>query len=69
MKVSERFFYAIPLGVLRRFINENKDEPDNFIQLFELKSDQVFSEKELPELREKSMVIINRDNMPEHKEE
>ena len=69
MKMTDRLFFAIPLGVLRRFINENKDEPDNFIQLFELKSDQVFSEKELPELREKSMVIINRDNMPKHKEE
>lgn len=67
---KERYFLAVPLGVLRRFLYENKDEPDTYLQLFELIPDHIYPESAFTqnkgELKSKSTIIISGDNLPPH---
>lgn len=44
---NDRLFLAIPLGVLRRFVEMNKDKDDSWSQLFEIQPENIFSEAEL----------------------
>ena len=70
---KERYFLAVPLGVLRRFLYENKDEPDTYLQLFELNPDHIYPESAFTqnegELKSKSTIIISGDNLPPHRKE
>lgn len=62
-------YFAVPLGVLRRFAQENKDESDEYIQLFELKPEFVFSKEELlqnGEMKEKGAVILDKKHLPNY---
>lgn len=61
---NETFFLAVPLGVIREFVKQNKNEPDNFIQLFELEPSRIFTEEEIKsvtELQRKGVVIVQED--------
>ena len=70
--MTERYFLAIPLGVLRRFLDENKNDSDEYLQLFELTPDHIYSESELSgkgTLKPKSTIILDGKYLPKHKEE
>lgn len=69
---KERFFLAVPLGVLRRFLDENKNEGDEYLQLFELVPEHIYSEEELTngfgEIKAKSTIIMDGRYLPKRKE-
>lgn len=73
MNTKERFFLAIPLGVLRRFVQENQKESDTYLQLFELIPQYIYSESELidagGELKAKSTIITDGKYFPSHGKE
>lgn len=59
---NEKFYYAIPVGVLREFMKQNADVPNDAVQLFELNPEHIFSESELKEsggLERRGITIIN----------
>lgn len=70
---KERYFLAVPLGVVRRFLEENKNEDDDYIQLFQLSPDHIYSESELVngdgEIKTKSTVILDKAYLPKHRKE
>ena len=66
-----KHYLAIPLGVLRRFTEENKNEPDEYLQLFELKPEFIFSENELSnrdQIKRKSTIVSDGKYLPKHKD-
>ena len=71
--MTERLFLVVPLGVLRKFVEENKEEDDYFLQLFELTPNHIYSESELTNeqftLKTKSTIVIDGNNLPKHKED
>lgn len=70
---EEQFFLAIPLGVLRRFVEENKKEADTYLQLFELIPQHIYSKSELEraggKLKAKSTIITDGKYFPSHRKE
>lgn len=50
MNKTETYFLSVPLAVLRRFVEMNKDKPDNWNQLFELDPKRIFSKSELKDM-------------------
>ena len=72
-KSKEKYYLAVPLGVLRRFIEENKNDPDTYLQLFELVPEHIYPESAFTQnnakLKSKSTIIISGDNFPPHRKE
>ena len=50
MNKTETSFLTVPPAVLRKFVEMNKDKPDNWNQLFELDPRRIFSKTELEQL-------------------
>lgn len=70
---EEQFFLAIPLGILRRFVEENKKEADTYLQLFELIPQHIYSKSELEQagatFKPKSTIITDGKYFPPHRKE
>ena len=47
MNKNDTYYLSVPLGVLRKFVEMNKDKPDDCSQLFELDPQRIFSESTL----------------------
>ena len=68
MKTNEIYFLSIPLAVLRRFVEMNKDKPNNYCQLFELDPRRIFSKTEIEQMgkiESNGSVIVDLDKLYE----
>lgn len=64
-KTKEKLYYVIPLGVLREIIKQNAEKPNEYIQLFELTQDRIFSKTELEQhgnIEERGLIITGGEN-------
>ena len=66
MNGKETYYLAIPLIVLRRFVEMNKDKPDTWSQLFELDPKRIFSKTELEsygEMESNGSVVVDLEKL------
>jgi len=65
--INEKFYLAVPLGVLREFVKQNEGDPDNYLQLLELFPEHILSEEDLTvadgEIQRKGMIVIDEGNL------
>lgn len=57
-----KFYLAVPLGVLRRFVEMNKDYEDDFLQMFEIIPQMIFTQSQLEQsgaLKSNGTVIVD----------
>lgn len=63
---AETYFLSVPLAVLRRFVEMNKDKPDNWSQLFELDPRRIFSKSEIEQMgniESNGSIIVDLDKL------
>ncbi len=63
---DEKLYYAIPLIVLRKFVEMNKDFGDNFMQILEIDPTFLFTEEEITqkgELKSNGIVIVDLNKL------
>ena len=67
--MQNKLFYAVPIVVLRKFMEMNKNVDDTYAQVFEPDPNFIFTEEELKQvgskLEENGAVIYNLDNLGE----
>lgn len=66
MNSTTELYLAIPLGVLRRFVQMNEDKEDSWAQLFEINPAFVYTRKQLEDngaLEERGSVLVDLDKL------
>lgn len=70
--INEKFYLAVPLGVLREFVKRNEGDPDNYLQLLELIPEHIVTEEDLAnsnrEIKRRGMIIIDEDSLLKEEE-
>ena len=56
---DKKIFYGIPLVVLRKFVEMNKDYGDDFMQIFEIDPRFLFTEDQLPNLVSNGALMLD----------
>lgn len=59
-----KLYLGVPLGVLRRFVEMNKDYQDSFVQMFEIRPEFIFTQEDIgPNGISNGAVTINLDEL------
>lgn len=60
---NKKLYYGIPLVVLRRFVEMNKDYGDDFMQIFEIDPRFLFAEEELPNMVSNGALMLDLNKL------
>ena len=66
MNSTNELYLAIPLGVLRRFVQMNEDKEDSWAQLFEINPAFLYTKRQLEKngtLEERGSVVVDLDKL------
>ena len=55
---SKKIYLGIPLGIIRRFVEINKDYDDSFLQFFEIQDNFIFTDEDLKKMNAISNGVI-----------
>lgn len=66
MTSTNKIYLGVPLGVLRRFVEMNKDYDDSFMQMLEIQPHMIFTREMLESVGqpvENGSVIVDLEKM------